>query len=87
MWKGIAVATAVTLAGATAYAQQQQSPIMEVDKTITELAEEGYEIKAADDLSEDIPKFILQKEGSIIICQISFSAGEEHCFQLRSRTR
>ncbi len=87
MWKGVAAATAVAMTGATANAQQQQSPIRDIDKTITELAEEGYEIKAAEDLSETIPKIILQKGGSIVICQINFNAGEEHCFQLRSRAR
>ncbi len=83
MWKGAAVLV-VTMAGATAHAQQQQSPIVEIGKTISELAEEGYEVKAADDLSGDIPKLVLQKGASIVICQINFSVGEEHCFQLKS---
>jgi hypothetical protein len=39
----------------------------------------------AEDLSKDMPKFVLQKAESIIICQINFSDGEENCFQLRSR--
>ena len=87
MWKPAAAAIFVTVAGATAHAQQQQSPIENLDKTISELAQEGYEIKAAEDLSEDVPKFVLQKAGSIVICQIHFSDGEENCFQLRSRER
>ena len=87
MWKPAAAVIIVTLAGATAHAQQQQSPIENLDKTISELAQEGYEIKAAEGLSGDIPKFVLQKAHSIIVCQINFSIGEENCFQLRSRTR
>jgi hypothetical protein len=87
MWKPAAAVIIVTMAGATAYAQQQESPIENLDKTISELAQEGYEIKAAENLSGDIPKFVLQKAGSIIICQINFSDGEENCFQLRSRGR
>ena len=87
MWKPAATVIIVTMAGATAYAQQQESPIENLDKTISELAQEGYEIKAAENLSGDIPKFVLQKVGSIIICQINFSDGEENCFQLRSRGR
>ena len=87
MWKPAAAVIAVTMAGATALAQQQQSPIEHLDKTISELAQDGYEIKAAEDLSGDIPKFVLQKADSIIICQINFSIGEENCFQLRSRGR
>jgi hypothetical protein len=38
------------MAGATAHAQQQQSPIENLDKTLSELAQNGYEIKAAEDL-------------------------------------
>ena len=60
---------------------------LRIDKTISELAQEGYEIKAAEGLSGDIPKFVLQKAHSIIVCQINFSIGEENCFQLRSRRR
>jgi hypothetical protein len=40
----------VTMAGATAHAQQQQSPIENLDKPLSELAQNGYEIKAAEDL-------------------------------------
>jgi hypothetical protein len=87
VWKPATAVIIATMAGATALAQQQQSPIEPLDKTISELAQEGYEIKAAEDLSGDIPKLILQKAGSIVICQINFSDGEEHCFQLRSRGR
>ena len=87
MWKPAAAVIIATMAGATAHAQQQQSPIENLDKTISELAREGYEIKAAEGLSADIPKFVLQKGESIIICQINFSDGEENCFQLRSRSR
>ena len=87
MWKPAAVVMVVTMAGATAFAQQQPSPIEDLDKTISELAQESYEIKAAEDLSENTPKFVLQKAESIIICQINFSDGEENCFQLRSRSR
>jgi hypothetical protein len=87
MWKPAAAVTILTMAGATAHAQQQQSPIQNLDKTISELAREGYEIKAAEGLSGDIPKFVLQKAESILICQINFSIGEENCFQLRSRRR
>jgi hypothetical protein len=87
MWKPPAAVTILTMAGATAHAQQQQSPIENLDKTILELAQEGYEIKAAEDLSDDMPKFVLQKAESIIIRQINFSDGEENCFQLRSRSR
>jgi hypothetical protein len=87
MWKGAAAAIIVTMTGATAHAQQQESPIENLDKTISDLAKEGYEIKAAEDLSEDMPKFVLQKAESIVICQINFSDGEENCFQLRSRRR
>jgi hypothetical protein len=54
------------MAGATAHAQQQQSPIENLDKAISELAREGYEIKAAGDLSEEMPKFVLHKAESII---------------------
>jgi hypothetical protein len=87
MWKPAAAVTIVTMAGAAAHAQQQRSPIESLDKTISELAQEGYEIKAAEKLSGDIPKFVLQKEESIMICQINFADGEESCFQLRSRGR
>jgi hypothetical protein len=87
MWKPAAAVIFVTMAGATAHAQQQQSPIANLDKTISELAQEGYEIRAAEGLSGDIPKFVLQKGESIVICQINFSIGEENCFQLRSRSR
>ena len=51
MWKPAAAVIIVTMAGATAHAQQQQSPIENLDKTISELAQEGYEIKAAEDIS------------------------------------
>jgi hypothetical protein len=64
MWKPAAAVIIVTMAGATAHAQQQQSPIENLDKTISELAQEGYEIKAAENLSGDIPKFVLQKAES-----------------------
>ena len=87
MWKAAAAVIIVTMAGATAHAQQQQSPIENLDKTISELTQEGYEIKAAEDISGNIPKFVLQKAESIVICQINFSDGDENCFQLRSRTR
>jgi hypothetical protein len=87
MWKPAAAAIIVTMAGATAHAQQQQSPIENLDKTISELAQEGYEIKAAEDLSENVPKFVLQKAESIIICQINFADGAGNCLQLRSRRR
>jgi hypothetical protein len=87
MWKPAAAVMTATMAGATAHAQQQQSPIENLDKTISELAQESYEIKAAEDLSGNIPKFVLQKAESIIICQINFSDGKENCFQLRSRGR
>ena len=87
MWKPAAAVIIVTMAGATAHTQQQQSPIENLDKTISELAQEGYEIKAAEDISGNIPKFVLQKAESIVICQINFSDGDENCFQLRSRTR
>ena len=87
MWKAAAAVIIVTMAGATAHAQQQQSPIENLDKTTSELAQEGYEIKAAEDISGNIPKFVLQKAESIVICQINFSDGDENCFQLRSRTR
>jgi hypothetical protein len=56
MWKPAAAVTILTIAGATAHAQQQQSPIENLDKSISELAQEGYEIKAAEGLSGDIPK-------------------------------
>jgi hypothetical protein len=42
------------------------SPIENLDKTISELAREGYEIKAAEGLSADIPKFVLQKSETVI---------------------
>ena len=87
MWKGVAAAIITTVAGATADAQQQRSPIENLDKTMSDLAKEGYEIRAAEDLSGDMPKFVLQKAESIIICQINFSDGEENCFQLKSRRR
>jgi hypothetical protein len=87
MWKPAAAVIIATIAGAKAHAQEQQSPIENLDKTISELAQEGYEIKAAEGLSGDIPKFVLQKAESIIICQINFSIGEENCFQLKSRRR
>ena len=87
MWKPAAAVIFMTMSGATAHAQQQQAPIENLSKTISQLAQEGYEIKAAEDLSGDIPKFVLQKAESIIICQINFAIGEEHCFQLRSRSR
>ena len=53
MWKPAAAVIIVTMAGATAHAQQQQSPIENLDKTISELAQEGYEVKAAENLSGD----------------------------------
>ena len=87
MWKVAAVVAKVTVAGATAHAQPQQSAIETLDTTMSDLAMEGYEIKAAEDLSGDIPKFVLQKGESIVICQIDFSDGEENCFALRSRGR
>jgi hypothetical protein len=87
MWKAAAAVILVTVAGLTAHAQQQQSAIATLGKTMSDLAREGYEIKAAEDLSGDLPKFVLQKAESIVICQISFSDGEENCFQLRSRVR
>jgi hypothetical protein len=87
MWKPAAAVIIASMAGATAHAQQQQSPIENLDKTISELAQEGYEVKAAENLSGDIPKFVLQKAENIIICQINFSDGEENCFRLRSRGR
>ena len=87
MWKPAAAVIFVTMAEATAHAQQQQSPIENLDKTISELAQEGYEIKAAEGLSGDIPKFVLHKAKSIIICQINNSIGQENCFKLRSRRR
>ena len=87
MWKAAAVLILVTVAGATAHAQQQQSAMETLGKTMSDLAKEGYEIKAAEDLSGDLPKFVLQKAESIVICQINFSDGDENCFQLRSRGR
>lgn len=87
MWKAAAVVILVTALGPTAHAQQQQSAIETIGKTMSDLAREGYEIKAAEDLSGDLPKFVLQKAESIVICQINFSDGEENCFQLRSRQR
>jgi hypothetical protein len=72
MWEPAAAVTILIMAGATAHAQPQQSPIENLDKTISELAQEGYEIKAAEGLSGDIPKFVLQKAESIIIYQINF---------------
>lgn len=87
MWKAAAVVGMVTVAGAAAHAQQQQSAIETLEKTMSDLAREGYEIKAAEDLSGDMPKFVLQKAESIVICQINFSDGGENCFQLRSRER
>jgi hypothetical protein len=87
MWKVAAVVGVVTVVGAATHAQQQQSAIETLEKTMSDLANEGYEIKAAEDLSGDIPKFVLQKAESIVICQINFSDGEENCFQLRSRGR
>jgi hypothetical protein len=85
MWKPAAAVIIATMAGATAHAQQQQSAIETLGKSMSDLAKEGYEIKAAEDLSGDLPKFVLQKAGSIVICQINFSDGDENCFQLRSR--
>jgi hypothetical protein len=87
MWKPAAAVIIATMAGATAHAQQQQSAIETLGKSMSDLAKEGYEIKAAEDLSGDLPKFVLQKAGSIVICQINFSDGDENCFQLRSRGR
>lgn len=87
MWNAAAVVIIVTIAGATAHAQQQQSAIETLDKTMSDLAKDGYEIKAAEELSGDLPKFVLQKAESIVICQINYSDGEENCFQLRSRGR
>jgi hypothetical protein len=71
MWKAAAVVAMVTVAGAAAHAQQQQSAIETFEKTMSDLAREGYEIKAAEDLSGDMPKFVLQKAESIVICQIT----------------
>ena len=68
MRKGVGAAVLVAMAGATAHAQQQQSALEEIDRSLSDLAREGYEVKAADDLREDIPKFVLQKGESIIIC-------------------
>ena len=82
-----AAAIIVATGGTAAYAQQQRSALVEIEKSLTDLAREGYEVKAADDLSEEIPKFVLQKDDSIIICQINFSSGDEHCFELRSASR
>jgi hypothetical protein len=59
MWKATAVLVLMTVAGATAHAQQQQSAIETLGKTMLDLAKEGYEIKAAEDLSVDLPKFVL----------------------------
>ena len=87
MWKAAAALILVIVAGATAHAQQQQSAIETLGKTMSDLAKEGYEVKAAEDLSGDLPKFVLQKAESIVICQINFSDGGESCFQLRSRER
>ena len=87
MWNAAAVVIIVTIAGATAHAQQQQSAIETLDKTMSDLAKDGYEIKAAEELSGDLPKFVLLKAESIVICQINYSVGEENCFQLRSRGR
>jgi hypothetical protein len=87
MWKPAAAVIIATMAGATAPAQQQQSAIETLGKSMSDLAKEGYEIEAAEDLSGDLPKFVLQKAGSIVICQINFSDGDENCFQLRSRGR
>jgi hypothetical protein len=61
MWKQAAAITILTMAGATAHAQQQRSPIENLDKTISELAQEGYEIKAAEGLSDDIPSSFCKK--------------------------
>jgi hypothetical protein len=44
MWKPAAAVIVVIMAGAAAHAQQQQSPIENLDKTMSELAQEGYEI-------------------------------------------
>jgi uncharacterized protein YoaH (UPF0181 family) len=87
MWKATAAAIIVAMVSATAHAQQQQAAIENLDKTMSDLASEGYEIKAAEDLSGDLPKFVLQKDEGIVICQIDFSDGSEHCFHLRSRSR
>jgi hypothetical protein len=51
IWKAAAVLILVTVAGATAHAPQQQSAIETLGKTMSDLAKEGYEIKAAEDLS------------------------------------
>jgi len=66
MWKPAGAVIIVIVAGGTAHAQQQQLPIENLDKTISELTQEDYEIKAAEDLSGDIPKFVLQKAESIV---------------------
>jgi hypothetical protein len=59
-----------------------------LDKTISELAQEGYEIKAAEGLSALIYlNLFCRKAKSMIICQTNFSIGQENCFQLRSRRR
>ena len=55
MWKAAAPVIFVTMAGGTAHAQQQHTPIDNLDGTISELAQEDYEIKAAEGLSGDIP--------------------------------
>jgi hypothetical protein len=65
MWKAAAVVIFVSAAGATAHAQQQQSAIETLGKSMWDLAKEGYVIKAAEDLSGDLPKFVLQKADSI----------------------
>jgi hypothetical protein len=44
MWKPAAAVIIATMAGATAHAQQQQSAIETLGKTMSELAQEGYEI-------------------------------------------
>jgi hypothetical protein len=46
MWKPAAAVIFVTMAGATAHAQQQHSPIENLDKTISELAQERPKVLA-----------------------------------------
>jgi len=82
MWKATAAVIIVTMAGATAHAQQQQSPIENLDKAISELAQEGYEIKAAEDLSEDMPKFVLQKQKASLPARLTSQMEKKTAFNL-----
>ena len=79
MWKPAAAVIIVTLAGATAHAQQQQSHQLRISIRPYQSLHKGYEIKAAEGLSGDMPKFVLQKAHSIIVCQIQL-------FPLEKRT-